>query len=33
LYDARATAAVLPHLLAAHQVAGVGDLDPLYERR
>lgn len=33
LYDARATAAVLPHLLAANQVAGAGDLDPLYERR
>jgi DNA polymerase-3 subunit epsilon len=33
LYDARATAAVLPHLLAAHAVAGGGDLVPLYERR
>jgi DNA polymerase-3 subunit epsilon len=33
LYDARATAAVLPHLLAANQVAAAGDLDPLYERR
>jgi DNA polymerase-3 subunit epsilon len=33
LYDARATAAVLPHLLAANQVVAAGDLDPLYERR
>jgi DNA polymerase-3 subunit epsilon len=33
LYDARATAAVLPHQLVANQVAGPGDLDPLYERR
>ena len=33
LYDARATAAVLPHLLAAHQVASADDLDPLYEWR
>ena len=33
LYDARATAAVLSHLLAASQVAGAADLDPLYERR
>ena len=33
LYDARATAAVLPHLLAAHQIATADDLDPLYEWR
>jgi DNA polymerase-3 subunit epsilon len=33
LHDARATAAVLPHLLAAHSVLAVGDLDPLYDRR
>ena len=33
LHDARATAAVLAHLLAASQVAGAADLDPLYERR
>ena len=33
LADARATAAVLRHLLAANQVAEAGDLDPLYERR
>lgn len=33
LHDARATAAVLPHLLAANEVAGAADLDPLYERR
>ena len=32
-YDARATAEVLQHLLAANQVAVAGDLDPLYERR
>jgi DNA polymerase-3 subunit epsilon len=31
LHDARATAAVLQHLLAANHVAEVGDLDPLYE--
>ena len=31
-YDARATAQVLPHLLAAHGVDGPDDLDPLYER-
>lgn len=33
LADARATAAVLPHLLAAHGVSSPGDLDQLYERR
>jgi DNA polymerase-3 subunit epsilon len=33
LHDARATAAVLQHLLAANHVVEVGDLDPLYERR
>ena len=33
LHDARATAAVLPFLLAAHHVRDVGDLDPRYERR
>jgi DNA polymerase-3 subunit epsilon len=33
LDDARATAAVLPHLLAAHGVQSAADLDPLYERR
>ena len=33
LHDARATAAALPHLLAAHAVAKADDLDPLYERR
>ena len=33
LCDARATAAALPHLLAAHAVATADDLDPLYERR
>jgi DNA polymerase-3 subunit epsilon len=33
LHDARATAAVLQHLLIAHQVAAAGDLDELYERR
>lgn len=32
LADARATAAVLPHLLAAHHVAGRDDLTALYER-
>ena len=32
LHDARATAAVLQHLLAANAVAGGTDLDPLYER-
>jgi DNA polymerase-3 subunit epsilon len=30
LSDARATAAVLPHLLAAYGVSEEGDLDPLY---
>jgi len=33
LHDARATATVLHHLLAANQVAEQGDLDDLYERR
>lgn len=33
LHDARATAVVLGHLLAANEVAGGPDLDPLYERR
>ena len=33
VYDARATAAVLPHLLRAHGVESAADLDPLYERR
>lgn len=33
LEDARATAAVLPHLLAAHGVADADDLAALYERR
>ena len=33
LYDAKATAAVLPYLLAGHQVAAAADLDPLYEWR
>ena len=33
LYDARATAAILPHLLQAHEVRSATDLDPLYERR
>lgn len=32
LHDARATAAVLQHLLAANAVSGAPDLDPLYER-
>ncbi len=32
LHDARATAAVLHHLLVANNVAAGGDLDPLYER-
>lgn len=31
--DARATAEVLPHLLAAHEVSGADDLAPLYDRR
>lgn len=33
LHDARATAAVLHHLLEANAVAATTDLDPLYERR
>jgi DNA polymerase-3 subunit epsilon len=33
LYDARATAVVLGHLLAANEVAASDDLDPLYDRR
>ena len=33
LADARATAQVLPHLLAAHGVVAAADLDALYERR
>jgi DNA polymerase-3 subunit epsilon len=33
IYDARATAAILPHLLNAHEVQCPADLDPLYERR
>ena len=33
LYDARATAAILPHLLQAHEVRSATDLDPLFERR
>jgi DNA polymerase-3 subunit epsilon len=33
LHDARATAAVLQHLLTANQVSAPGDLDALYERR
>ena len=33
LFDARATAMVLPHLLTAHQVATGDALTPLYERR
>jgi DNA polymerase-3 subunit epsilon len=33
LADARATAAVLPHLLAAHGVSTSAQLDELYERR
>lgn len=32
LHDARVTAAILPHLLAAHGVATTADLAPLYER-
>lgn len=32
VYDARATALVLPHLLRAHGVARVNDLEPFYER-
>lgn len=33
LHDARATAEVLRHLLAAHGVGRADDLEPLYERR
>ncbi|MFP5486845.1 MAG: exonuclease domain-containing protein, partial [Acidimicrobiia bacterium] len=33
LHDARATAQLLPHLLAAHGVRTAADLEPLYERR
>lgn len=33
LFDARATATVLPHLLAAHGANDAGALTPLYERR
>lgn len=33
LYDARATAGVLTHLLAAHQIVSGDDLNALYERR
>lgn len=33
IYDARATAAILPHLLHAHGVQSAADLEPLYERR
>jgi DNA polymerase III subunit epsilon len=33
LYDARATAAVLPHLLAAHRATGSDSLSELYDRR
>ncbi|MDJ0770018.1 MAG: 3'-5' exonuclease [Ilumatobacter sp.] len=33
LHDARATAEILPHLLAAHGVESAADLEPLYERR
>jgi DNA polymerase-3 subunit epsilon len=33
VYDARATAAILPQLLLAHGVQSAADLDPLYERR
>lgn len=32
-FDARATAEVLPHLLAAHEVDSRADLEALYERR
>jgi DNA polymerase-3 subunit epsilon len=32
LHDARATAAVLPHLLRAHQVGAAADLETLYDR-
>ncbi len=33
LHDARATAEILPHLLAAHGVSAADDLESLYERR
>jgi len=33
IYDARATAAILPHLLRAHGVTSAADLETLYERR
>ena len=33
LHDARATAQLLPHLLAAHEVRASADLERLYERR
>ncbi len=33
IYDARATAAILPHLLQAHGVTSAVDLETLYERR
>ena len=33
LYDARATAAILPHLLGAHGVSSAADLESFYERR
>lgn len=33
IYDARATAAILPQLLQAHDVRSAADLEPLYERR
>ncbi len=33
IYDARATAAILPHLLQAHGVQSAADLEPLYDRR
>lgn len=32
LADARATAAILPHLLRAHQIADVADLEPFLDR-
>ena len=33
IHDARATAAILPHLLEAHGVESTADLESLYERR
>lgn len=33
LHDARATAQLLPHLLAGHEIRSAADLDTLYERR